>query len=134
MSVLIWFLPCMNHYKLVKITIFYKRFLTMTSLIWFLPSMSPHMSGKVNYFNKAVITMAAMVWILSWMSHYMLVKFTFYLQRLSHNKKNGMVSHFCLRKLYNTDSNDKVCLHCDSFKILPVYIYTSYKSRTFTLV
>ena len=47
--------------------------------------------------------------------------------------KSSYVSreHFCLRKFYNTDSNDMVCLRCDSFKMLPVYIYTSYKSRTY---
>ena len=75
MSAFIWFLTCMNHYMLVKSTILYKRFITLTALIWFLPSMNPHMSCKVNYLNKALITMAALVWILSRMSHYMLLKF-----------------------------------------------------------
>ena len=54
MSAWIWFFPCMNHYMLVNITIFYKKILTITSLIWFLPSMSPHMSWKVNYFKKVI--------------------------------------------------------------------------------
>ena len=76
MAALIWFLPSMSSWMLVKIILKWKSFLTLVALIWFLPTVSLHLNIKNNLPWKRFCTMRAFKWFLPSMSYHMFSKNT----------------------------------------------------------